>query len=378
MKILFCIDHLRPDGTQRVLGQLVEGLSERGHCIAVLCLNNSFDDQLVAYLRHSGATVRFVGRAALLGGYGLLTTLTWIHRERFDVAITLLFFSDVVGRILARLGRVPRIVSSLRARNSNYRLWQLLLVRSTIPLADAVILNSRAVSAFAVAAEGVHPDKLVYIPNGIDIDAFTNSIDRTQLRAELGLLPEHLLIGSVGRMTRQKGFDILLEAITLCRRADFDLLLIGAGDEQVALQRQACVAGIAARIHFAGYRRDVPSLLGALDLYVHPARFEGMPNALLEAMAAGCPIIATNVDGNSELITDGSYGWLVPPDDPSALATALAVALADRSEAARRGLRASARAAAHFSVEAMVKAWEGVLLQNPAPPRLGRTGTQEL
>jgi glycosyltransferase involved in cell wall biosynthesis len=119
--------------------------------------------------------------------------------------------------------------------------------------------------------------------------------------------------------------------------------------------------GVEQRVHFAGYRRDVPRLLGALDLYVHPARFEGMPNALLEAMAAGCPIIASAVDGNRELIEDGVNGWLVPPEDVDALSRAIESALLDGDAALQRGAAAQQRAATEFGVEAVVTAWEAAL-----------------
>ena len=115
-------------------------------------------------------------------------------------------------------------------------------------------------------------------------------------------------------------------------------------------------------MYFAGYRRDVSSLLSALDLYVHPSRFEGMPFAVLEAMAASCPIVASAVDGTRELIDDGVHGWLVPPDDPVALAYAIDAALGDIAEARRRGELARQRVAAQFNVDAMVDAWEQILI----------------
>ena len=102
-------------------------------------------------------------------------------------------------------------------------------------------------------------------------------------------------------------------------KPDFNLVVFGAGEEEASLRTLALKLGLESRVRFAGYRRDLPSLLGALDLYVDPARFEGMPNALLEAMAAACPIVATAVDGNRELIEDGKHGWLGTAGGPSVL-----------------------------------------------------------
>lgn len=363
MKLLFCIDHLRADGTQRVLCQLVVGLAERGHRSTVLCLNDSWDEEVLRELRRCGAELRIVGRLALIGGYGLLALWGWARRERFDVAVTMLFAADVLGRPLARIAGVPRVVSSIRARNVNYALWQLLLVRATMPCADRVIVNGRGTSAFAVGAEGARPDRLVSIPNGVAVEAYGAPLPREALRAELGLAPEARLIGAVGRLTPQKGLDVLLDALAAPSLAGVHLALVGAGEEEGRLREQASALGLGSRVHVLGYRRDVPQLLGALDLYAHPARFEGMPNALLEAMAAACPIVATAVDGSSELLADGEHGWLVPPEDASALSRALEAALGDPAEARRRGERARERARRCYGVEAMVGAWEQVLCQ---------------
>src|SRR5438093_5430486 len=149
MRIVYFIDHLRRDGTQIVLEQLVDGLAARGHEQAVVCLNDSWDTSLVARLRKLGAEVRVIGKLALVNGVGLLGLWSWLRRRRFDAAVTLLFASDVLGRPLARGARIPRIVSSLRARNVNYSWWQRRLARYTMRWADAVIINSASVREFA-------------------------------------------------------------------------------------------------------------------------------------------------------------------------------------------------------------------------------------
>jgi glycosyltransferase involved in cell wall biosynthesis len=361
MRIVYFIDHLRHDGTQRVLKQLVEGLSQRGHEQAIVCLDASWDDDLLAALRDTGARVLVLGRIPLVAGYGLLATWYWLRREKFDVAVTLLFIADMFARPLAWLAHVPRLVSSIRARNTNYSWWKLLAVRMTMRVVDRVIINSESVRDFAVAAEGAPRERTIYIPNGVQASAYGEPLSRTALRAQLDLPPDRLLIGSVGRLSYQKGFDLLLEAFAQIGREDVDLLLLGRGEEEPRLRAQAERLGIQARVHFAGYRQDVPKLLGALDVYVHPARWEGMSNALLEAMAAGCPIVASAVDGSRELIEDGEHGWLVPVEDVNRLSQALGAALCEPVEASRRGAVARTRATEHFDIETMVGAWERVL-----------------
>lgn len=360
MKIIYCIDHLRPDGTQRVLKQLVQGLAARGHQQTIACLNDSWDAALMAELRQ-WSSVRVIGNRALLGGWGLVKLCGWLRREQVDACVTLLFFSDVIGRTAARVMRVPLVITALRARNVHYAAWQRWLVRSTMHWADIVVLNSAAVRDFAVSEEGASPERLVVIPNGVDVAAYSQPVSRAKLCAELGLSTEVVLIGSVGRLTPQKGYDVLIEALAQLALTSVHLLLMGTGEEVNKLSALARQLGVLERVHLLGYRRDVPHLLGALDLYVQPSRFEGMPNAVLEAMAAGCPIVASAVDGIQELIADGVHGWLVSPGDASALAWVIDSALAQSNEARRRAALAHQCVTQHFSVDAMVAAWEKAL-----------------
>jgi glycosyltransferase involved in cell wall biosynthesis len=363
VNIVYFIDHLRPDGTQTVLFQLVQGLATRGHDQTVICLNDSCDRTLVDRLRTVGADVRIVGKLALASGYGLVSVWRWLRSGRFDVAITLLFVSDVVGRLMAKWGEVPHIVSSIRTRNVDYSLLQRWLVRATMSLADAVIINSSYIRPFAIDEEGARPERIFFIPNGVRVEDYTNPIDQAFLRADMGLSPKGKLLGTIGRLTWQKGFDVLLHALSLMQREDFDLLIFGVGEEEARLRRLATKLSLQERVHFAGYRNNMPALLGAVDLYVHPARFEGMPNAVVEAMAAARPIVASSVDGNRELVEHGKHGWLVPPDDSEALAKAIQEALSNPDEAQRRGAAARQRVATHFRVEAMVLAWEQILMR---------------
>jgi glycosyltransferase involved in cell wall biosynthesis len=361
MKVVYFIDHLRPDGTQQVLRQLVVGLSTRGYQQTIVCINDSWDAQVVQDLRDGGADVRIVGKAALATGFGFLATWFWLRREQFQVAITFLFFADVFGRVLAHAAKVPRIISSLRARNIHYTSWQRFLVRQTMRCVDTVVLNSAATRGFAIAEEGARPEQIIIIPNGVNIDYSPNMIDRAAVWAEFGLPDDSRLIGSIGRLTYQKGFDLLIAALGKIPDQHINLLIIGSGDDELHLKAYAMELGVDDRVHFAGYRRDVLRLLRALDLYVHPARFEGMPNALLEAMAAGCPTIASAVDGNRELIEDGVNGWLTPVEDVSALAKTINSALNDRDEMRKRAAAAQQFIVSQFSVEAMVVRWDQVL-----------------
>jgi glycosyltransferase involved in cell wall biosynthesis len=364
MKIVYFIDHLRADGTQAVLSQLAFGLAARGHQQTIFCLNDSCDREVVNRLQAGGAEVRIIGKAALVTGYGFVSIWQWLRRAEPDVVVTLLLVSDVFGRTMARMAKVRRIVSSIRARNINYSSFHRWLVRLTMRSVDAVIINSAYLREFAIDQEGAPSDRIFVIPNGVRVDDYSAAICSTSLRKDFGLPHQSKLVGSVGRLTLQKGFDVLLKAVSLVNRPALDLLICGLGEEEGNLRALADKLGLRKQVHFVGYRRDIPSFLKSLDLYVHPARFEGMPNAVLEAMAAACPVVATDIDGARELITDGEHGWLVPPEDPAALASTLKEALANLDEARKRGSAARQRIAKHFTVEKMVNSWENILAGN--------------
>jgi glycosyltransferase involved in cell wall biosynthesis len=278
------------------------------------------------------------------------------------VAITLLFVSDVVGRVLAAMAGVPRIITSLQTRNIDYTLLQRWLVRATMRFADVVVINNSYNRAFAISEEGAHPDRIVFIPNGVCVKDYTEPIDQASLLSNIGLSPGSKTMGSVGRLTWQKGFDVLLHAFSLLADKDLNLLIFGVGEEEATLRALAVTLNIDSRVHFLGYSRDLTHVLGALDLYVHSSRFEGMPIALLEAMAAACPIVASSVDGNRDLIENGVHGWLVPPENPVMFARAIEDALGNLAEARRRATAARERVLSDFSIERIAAVWEKLLL----------------
>lgn len=362
MKIVYFIDHLRLGGTQHVLAQLVRGMAARAHTQTIFCLNDSFDGMMLDELQSAPATVHIVGKAALATGLGVARIYADLKRERYDVAVTLLFASDVVGRFLAHAAVVPRIVTSIRSRNEQYTFWMRRAVRTTMPWADVVVLNSAYQYEFALQEEGAKQDRIIVIHNGVRVEPGAKALTADELRTEFGIAPCHRIIGSVGRLSPEKGFDLLIEGMAQLASQDIDLVLVGDGPLRMQLMGRANALGLAERVHFAGHCRDVPQLLGAFDVYVHPARLEGMPNALLEAMAAGCPIVATTVGGACELIEPGVHGWLVPPNNVAALQVAVSEALLDRDRATRRGKAAQARARTKFSETTMLDAWEQVLV----------------
>jgi glycosyltransferase involved in cell wall biosynthesis len=367
LRIAYFIDHLDAAGAQKVLLQIMTEMSGYGHEQILFSMNRRWDPVYLEKVKSLGVQTHFLGLVGILSGWGLVKTWRILQREKIELVVTWLFYGDVVGRVVGRLAGVPRVISTIRARNVFYKPWQFWLARATVSLADQVVLNSHHLREFAHQGEGVPIEKMVVIHNGITPPEKTDPAARAALFQEYQLPTDNFILGSVGRLRHQKGFDILLTALTSLTDLNLILLIAGDGPDREALEKQAAGMGGNVKIHFIGYRPALPDFYAGLDLYVHPARFEGMPNAVMEAMAAGCPIVATAVDGTNELIMDGEQGWLVAPEDPDALAGAIRDALADESEASKRGVAAKTRIVESFGQADKLTEWRRLLESGQEP-----------
>jgi glycosyltransferase involved in cell wall biosynthesis len=239
----------------------------------------------------------------------------------------------------------------------------------------ALVAVSKAVRDFH-AGQGVDANRMLVIHNGIELDDGPRFRDG-RLQAELGLPPESFLVASIGQICLRKGQDIFTQAAVLAatHMPTAHFLLIGerystkpesiAYDESI--NGQFAAAGLGDRFLRLGFRQDVPQLLAEIDLLVHSARQEPFGRVLLEAAAAGCPIIATDVGGTGEMLVHGQSALFVPPDDPQTLAAAMILAFADVSLRERVAAAARARVAKHFSISGAARRladfWRGLLNQ---------------
>jgi glycosyltransferase involved in cell wall biosynthesis len=197
--------------------------------------------------------------------------------------------------------------------------------------------------------------KIRVVHNSIPVNESPHpSVEVQRLRRTLAE-GRHLVL-TVARLDRQKGHTYLLKAIAQIPQAVF--LFVGDGPERKKLQDQARHLGVDQRVVFLGFRQDVPSLLAGCDLFVLPSLYEGLPLSILEAMAAGKPVIATDVGGNAEAVLQGETGYLVPPGDPPAIASAIQRLLSDPALAVKFGQAGQARVRERFSVTSMVRCVE--------------------
>jgi glycosyltransferase involved in cell wall biosynthesis len=227
--------------------------------------------------------------------------------------------------------------------------------RLTMPLANHVVSNSEAGRELAID-RGASPESVSVVENGRDLSAYRDATAPPELRSELGVPEDAQLIGTVGRLIERKGGYDLLEAWpeVVAEHPDAHLLFVGDGPERTGLERVAERNGVAGSVTFAGTREDVPELLDAMEVFVFPSHFEGLPGALIEGMAAGLPIVATACTGNTELLSDGATGKLVPIRDPPALAEQLNALLSDERLRSKMGTRAERISTDSYTVQAMV------------------------
>lgn len=204
------------------------------------------------------------------------------------------------------------------------------------------------------------------IPNGIDLERFhPDPAARVRLRDSYGIAPNAPVIGFCGRLTHQKAPELfVLAAHTILSRCpDASFLMLGDGSERPRLEGLAQALGLASHFHFLGEQHDVPAWLAALDCFVLPSRWEGLPIVLLEAMAAGVPVVATAVNGSRELIRHGETGLLVPPDHLAELIVAIFSILADPERARGYAQAAQARVKRSYSLAQMVEALQALYLE---------------
>ncbi len=269
---------------------------------------------------------------------------------------TVLWSGNSYGR-LAGIGlRIPVVVTAERnviARPP----WQIVVERLLDRWTDVYLVNSQAVAAGLVQREGLPEDKMQVVHNGVDLDRLPPfALDRRPARRRAGLDPDRRLVAQVGRLTAQKDYPTFLAAAARVATAepDVDFLVVGEGELRPALEELASRLGIASRVHFLGLRHDVPILLGGVDVLALTSLYEGLPNAVIEAMATGAVVVATDVGGCRELVLPGETGILVPSRNPEAVADGVLEVLRAPDTARRLAGAARRRIEREFTLDAMV------------------------
>jgi glycosyltransferase involved in cell wall biosynthesis len=293
----------------------------------------------------------------------LAATIKWLRAHAPQALLTFNYPADVLGRIAAVFGRVPVVIGSLRSLQFGGPHRDLLL-RITDRLVSVNVANSRSVADALCARGVVRPHRVTVIPNGLSTAAFTTFAQcGAAARRALPVPPEAFCWVAVGRLDTPKDYPNLLQAFALVRGNGIDphLCIAGIGSSG-SLSSLASELGVAHRVHFLGLRRDVPELLHASDAFVMSSAWEGLPNAVMEAMACSLPVVATQVGGVRELVQEGINGYVVPPRSPRPLADAMERVMSllphERRQMGAAGLE---YILTHLELEHVIDAWETLL-----------------
>ena len=275
------------------------------------------------------------------------------------------------GILAAKLARVPAVIHAERGTIEGKK-RNVVLQNFLWNYANQVLAVSNAHRQRIVDVVGFPFEKIRPIYNGVDSAVFfPRSEEKLVIRKKLGLNPEDICIGTVGSLRSVKNQALLLTACkkNLPHAPNMQIVLAGDGPLKKDLVAKAQALGLDKNVHFVGARNDIPEVLNAFDIFVLPSLREGMPNAVLEAMSCGVPVIATSVGGVPEVIEDNKSGILVPSQDEEALEAALADLIREVGKRRRLGTAGRRRVLAHFSLEKMVQEYHA--LYQSLVPRKG-------
>ena len=351
LRIAHLIECDGPGGAEHVVADLVTNLQAAGaHNVVFVPADG--EGWLAHQLAPSGAAIEYFRVERAISSSCARSLVTAFRRHGIAIAHSHDFTMGVYGAFASRWAGVPHVITMHGGRYYAARL------RNRVALRAAIALSARTLAVSHHLADQMSQDlwmsrsRIATILNGV---RYVRP-DRTTLRHELGIGPSDRLMVSVGRLSIEKGHRHLIDAMALlaARHPTLHLAISGSGPLAAALASQARELSLADRVHLLGLRSDVAAILAAADLFVLPSLSEGTPLALLEAMFAGCPIVATEVGGVAAALAHGEGGVFVQPGNAPALAAAVDSLLNDPDRARELGRRAACRAAAEYDLSRMI------------------------
>ena len=363
IKILYLIDKLVPAGTQINLLEIVKHLDRNRFEPHVIALTEG--GELEEEFEAIGIEPIVLNMKKLYGlsGFKAFSFLVrYLKKEQIDLIQTYFLQADILGSLAGKYTRVRRIIATRRDEGFWRSKRQLALNRYFNRYASRILANSQAVKQAVRTNEEVSSRKIHVIYNGVDLTKyFPSSTLRTETRQKLGISDNEFAIGMVANMRHEvKGHRFLIKALALIRKemSNVRLVLVGDGSLERRLERYAAHLGILDQILFLGSRRDITPLINAMDLVCAPSLSEGFSNTIVEAMAVGKPVVATNVGGNPEIVLNDETGYLVRPRDGKAIAEKIISLIQDSETRSAMGEAARKRVEMYFTIEKMAKDYE--------------------
>lgn len=368
-KILFVCTSTQIGGAEKILCELATHLYRQGTQVAVCSLKakGPFAEALEA----AGIEVHSLNTSDAPGWRGSLSYLLCLRRlisviQGFKPQIVhaFLFRANLLSRVASWLCRAPANISSIRIiegeRPFYFRLdgWTSFMVTQHLAVSERV-------KEATCQRSGIRPDKVKVIYNGVDLrqcgqPRLDEGSTQSRLATELGIRSTDMVCGTVARLRPQKGVDSLLRGFAILGRhfPALKLLIVGDGPEQPALENLAAQVAIRDRVIFAGLATPPWPYLRLMDVFVLPSLYEGLPNAVLEAMSLGVPVVATDVGGVGEIIEDQRTGLLIRPQDPEAIVRAVALLLEQPERAREISEAAKQVVLTRFSLDRMLNEYD--------------------
>lgn len=356
--IIFLVTNLAYGGAEAQVCRVATALSQRGWNIAVVTMFDCSNERPLPNVKVHRAHME----RRMLSPRSMIRLWSTLRALKPSCLVTFNYPANIAGRVLGTSARIPAIVTSIRCERLDGYLRAKML-RWTDSLGTLTTTNSHSVSSGLVQANVVKEHRIRVIRNAIDLRNYRPcSEDRMNKRAELGVAEDEFLWLAVGRLERQKAYPELLEAVHLLAKrggARMKLLIAGTGRLERDIRQLAASLGLDNVVQLLGHRKDVTSLLNAADSLVLSSAWEGLPNAVMEALAMGTPVVATHVGGVSELVSDSKSGFLVQAGDTISLADAMSTMMRmTQQQRLNMGAAGRRHIEMHFGLEHIVDQWE--------------------
>ncbi len=349
-RVLLLVSTLDGGGPGSVMATLARGLLEFDASPILVATHGPTDSRLIRETRRSGVPIANLEMRWMADPIGVRRFASLLRRSRPDIVHTRTIRADLLGRVAALSGiSVINNVVNLYPDDCLVRLGPVVgrgvmgLAIASARAARMIVANSSAVADNARAAFHLPHERVRVVLDGIPFDRWVNASPADL--ATHSIAETDTVCLTVARLHPQKGLEDLIDAAAevVRRRKEVRFVVAGEGPSRSDLEARLRARGLDGKVILLGHREDVPNLLARADLFVLPSRFEGLPTAIIEAMAAGRPVVATSVAGTPEIVREGETGWLVPPGQPSALANSILRALDSDLEATGESARQHAR-----------------------------------
>jgi len=371
LRVVTLTDHLSLSGGAERIAALVAMRLDPGRFDRVICATRTVDEAARKECIAAGVRVLALRRRSTYAIWNWLPLARLLRRERVDVLHAHKFRSNVWAAVLGALMRVPVVVAHEHGWEHPGRIVRFMNRWVVAKRCDEILVVSRSERTRLIEVDGIPPDRVNLMSNGIP--DLTPTVGR-DIRKELRIPAHSPIIGSVAVLRPEKALEVLIEAaeIVVSQRADAKVLIVGSGPEDEKLLSLIESLGLGKVVLLTGERSDIPDLVSAIDIAVCCSDREGSPLSVMEYMAAGKPVVATNVGGLPEMVEDGVNGLLVEKRDAKALADAILRLIADENLRERLGAAGKELQAKEFSLDAMVERTEALYEELVKDSRSGR------